>query len=240
MNKTLFAAAMALLLGACASTPSIVRAPQGFEGQSQSLPAANRSRATGLLVDESFDLGPYRATQVKHDVLSSGNKFTLGSFSTGSTSKGFRFSFVGGSGSESDLSAHCEAVDSGTSVPLMGVVKLEKSSFSLQCACDGEDSKSMLTIVRHYDWGALQPNRNVMMVEVNGSSYMLRPYGLMGQLVSDDEPFMGYRLDGSSGPAAALAPGYPGTVWIHDSLAPSQRKGMSCALAALMIHRGPG
>ncbi|MEJ6004643.1 hypothetical protein WG899_03715 [Paucibacter sp. AS339] len=228
-------------LGACSSTPVVMQAPAGFEGQSLTLAAANRSRATGLLVDESFDLGPYRVTGIEGKNSSSGGSFQIGGAKVENKRGGFSYRMVGGSSGRTEVSAQCSSKSHETSVPLFSAVTLQRYKANFACDCRTQDGhNSTLSIASDSGWqGAAGSNPVRLLITVDGTEYPLGRYDVNGRLVADDEPFYGYRLDGPSGPVAALGLSYPGTVWLHERLPAAKREAMSCALAGLMLHRGP-
>ncbi|MFY7864688.1 hypothetical protein [Roseateles sp.] len=243
VNRWIWTTAAASVLAglkAC-STPGSMQAPLGFEGQSLTLAAANRSRATGLLVDESFDLGPYRVTGIEGKSANSGDSLQLGSAKVEHRRGGFSYRMAGGPSGHTDAAAQCASRSKDTTVPLFSAVTLQRQKSSFTCDCRTQDGHAAaLTISSDSGWqSAAGANPVQLMIRVDGVEYGVGRYDGHGRLVPDDEPFMGYRVDGPAGPVAALGLSYPGTVWLHERLPGAKREAMSCALAGLMLHRGP-
>jgi hypothetical protein len=83
-------------LFACAS-PRMVPPPEIAQG-SQILDAQNRSSATGLFVDESFNLGSYKISKVDRK-MTKNSSLSVNSFTSNATSTGYSYAFGGGQGS---------------------------------------------------------------------------------------------------------------------------------------------
>jgi len=228
-------------IGGCSSTAMEMRPPAGFEGQSLTLPAANRSRATGLLVDESFDLGAYRVTGIEGKNSSTGGSFQVGGLKVENRRSAFSYHLLGGNSGRTDVAAQCASKSNETSLPVFSAVTLQRYKVNFSCDCRTEDGHSAsLSIASDSGWqGAAGSNPVRLSINLDGVEYPLGRFDLHGRSVPDDEPFAGYRVDGPAGPVAALGLSYPGTVWLHERLPAAKREAMSCALAGLMLHRGP-
>ncbi|MCV2358231.1 hypothetical protein LNV08_04515 [Paucibacter sp. TC2R-5] len=233
-----------MLLTACASTAPLVT-PHDFAGQSQVLPAANRSRLTGVLVDESFDLGPYRVTGVQGKGSSSANSTTINGVKTENKRSGFSYRLVGGPSGQTELIGRCESrSQERSSTPKFGMEQ-EQGRSLFSCVCNGGGSnsdghESKLSIAGDQSVQGRSSSTSLSLaIHVDGQSYRVGRYGDRGQLIPADEPFHGYRVDGPQGAVAALGLNYPGTVWLHERLPAPQREVMTCAIAGLMLHRGP-
>ncbi|MCV2350462.1 hypothetical protein [Paucibacter sp. Y2R2-4] len=237
----LLAAACLGGMAACSSTPMEMRPPAGFEGQSLTLPAANRSRATGLLVDESFDLGAYRVTGIEGKNSSTGGSFQIGGLKVENRRSAFSYHLVGGNSGRTDVAAQCASKSNETTLPVFSAVTLQRYKVNFSCDCRTQDGhSSTLSIASDSGWqGAAGSNPVRLSITLDEVEYPLGRFDANGRTVPDDEPFAGYRVDGPSGPVAALGLSYPGTVWLHERLPAAKREVMSCALAGLMLHRGP-
>ncbi|MCV2353074.1 hypothetical protein LNV09_02740 [Paucibacter sp. B2R-40] len=231
-------AAAVFLLSACGSVaPIAMTAPQGFEGQSESWAAGHRSAASGLFADESFGLGPYQVAEVRRDVLSSDTSFSLGPLSWGKTSTGFSYVLQGG---DERLLGRCERKEGETRLPLWGNQIPLQASFGLKCDCQGQESHAELEMASASSWqieDAWLPER--IKLTINGQSFKASPFDHRGETMSDGRAFVGFRFDGSAGPAAAVGLFSPGQVWLHQTLPASQRAAMNCALAGLLLNTGP-
>jgi hypothetical protein len=240
------ASAAALLLSACGTVaPIVMTAPQDFAGYSEYWVAANRSGAGGLFADESFELGPYRVTEVKRDLLSSSGSFSLGPLTWDKTASGFSY-VLQGEGER--LLGRCERREGETRLPLWGNQIPLQASFGLKCDCQsagpqdagGPANSARLELASASSWkieDAWVPER--LQLNINGHSFSGRPFDHQGQTISDGFAFVGFRFDGSVGPAAAVGLFSPGEVWLHQSLPVAQKAVMSCALAGLLLHTGP-
>lgn len=229
------------LLAACATTAPLVT-PMDFAGQSQQLPVTNRSRATGLLVDETFNLGPYRVTGIAGKSSSSANSTTLNGVKTENKRSGFNFQLLGGPSGQTEMAGRCESrAQELTSKPSFGISQEQgRSLFSCVCRSSDQRHEALLSIAGdHARQGRSSSTSLSLAIVVDGQHYAVGRYGGNGQSIPADEPFYGYFVDGPQGGVAALGLGFPGTVWLHDRLPGPQRDAMTCALAGLMLHRGP-
>lgn len=241
----LWAASLLLtLLPACSTTATLVT-PQDFAGRSQVLPASNRSRMTGLLVDESFQLGPYRVTGIEGKSGSAANSTTLNGVKTESKRGGFSYRLLGGPTGQTELLGRCESrAQTLGSRPANGVDE-EQGRSLFSCVCSqgkGDDARPEARLSIAGDQarqGRSSTSSLSLAISVGGQSYQIGRYGDRGQAIPADEAFYGYRVDGPNGPVAALGLSFPGTVWLHERLPAQQHEGMSCAIAGLMLHRGP-
>jgi hypothetical protein len=239
-RHSLFAVgALLSLLTACASTAPLV-VPKDFAGQSQMLPAANRSRMTGLLVDESFNLGPYRVTGIEGKSGSSANSTTINGVKTESKRSGFSYRLVGGLTGQTELLGRCESRSQGISRSAHGADQ-EQGRSLFSCVCSGGNQpEATLSIAGDQSRQGRSSSTSLSLsISVDGQAYRVGRYGEQGQLIPADEPFYGYRVDGPKGAVAALGLSFPGTVWLHERLPAAQQEPMLCALAGLMLHRGP-
>lgn len=232
---------LTLGLAGCSHLPTEIQAPLGFEGQSLSLPAANRSRATGWLVDESFDLGPYRVTGIEGKASSSGDSVQIDGLKIEKRRSSFSYHLLGGNANRSDAQAHCASNSQDTRLPVFNAVTVQRYKVNFSCDCRTQDGHvAKLSIASDSGWqGAAGSNPVRLSITVDEVEYPLGRFNAQGRTVPDDEPFAGYRVDGPSGAVAALGLRYPGTVWLHERLPAAKREAMTCALAGLMLHRGP-
>ncbi|MCV2367934.1 hypothetical protein [Roseateles oligotrophus] len=243
INKTsncLGLAALLTLLAACATQHALVT-PEGFAGQSQILPASNRSRATGLLVDESFNLGPYRVTGIEGKSGSSANSKEINGVKTENKRSGFSFRLLGGPSGLTEWAGRCESRSQDVSTKLAYGISQQQGRGLFSCVCSSKDQhEATLSIASDRSWQGLSGSSSLSLsIAVDGQTYRVARYDGNGQTVPADEPFYGYRVDGGNGAVAALGLAYPGTVWLHERLPAPQREAMTCAIAGLMLHRGP-
>lgn len=215
-----------LLLAACATArmPPPADLPSGTEV----LDVGNRSRMTGLLVDESFDLGPYQVRQVKRDLNSAGS-VSIGSVSQERSRQGFQFRFIGGE----EWQGHCELKTRDTALQANPTLRLEDSRARLACSCNSPTRSASL----HLDdnWRPLQGHMDTgdgKRLEMRQVAFGQGDGGLRS-------PAMGYRVQGADGRTVAAAEVlYPGRIWRQSAQPADQREPQACLLSALMIY-GP-
>ncbi|MCV2367933.1 hypothetical protein [Roseateles oligotrophus] len=225
-------------LSACGTVaPIAMTPPQGFEAQSDAFLAGNRSADSGLFANESFDLGPYRVTDVKRDWADSKASFSLGPLTWGKSSNGFAYVLRA---SNSTLHGRCEVNNGETRLPLSVSIIPLQSRFSLKCDCQGDGAPARMELASNSGWqqqDAWLPES--LKLTIGEQSFSGSPFDHRGLAMSDGRAFVGYRFDGQAGPAAAVGLFSPGEVWLHQSLPASQRAAMTCALAGLLLHTGP-
>ncbi|MBB4845365.1 hypothetical protein HNP55_003915 [Paucibacter oligotrophus] len=215
-----------LMLAACALPPSSrMAAPADIAPQALVLDVAHRSRATGLLIDESFELGPYRIGKVKRG-LSSNSSWGIDKVSSAQGSEHFSYGFQG----QQEWQGHCELRSKGLYLQLkQGRLEDEKSQ--LQCSCQSAAEQVQLKL--DDEWRPLQGE-----MVLGQTRYAMRQY-LWGN--SDGglrSPAVGYRVEQMGGQkgVAAVEVLYPGRVWQLHSLPKEQGEPMACLLSGLMIY----
>jgi hypothetical protein len=211
-------------LFACAS-PRMVPPPEIAQG-SQILDAQNRSSATGLFVDESFDLGTYKVSKVDRK-MTTNSSLSVNSFASNKTKTGYSFAFGGGQGS---WKGTCTYASDQKNLSILGG-EASYSQGGLVCECSDGSRTSRAEIGR-------QGEKLTGSLSAGGESYTLSP-------VFDTEPKMaggmvaGYRFDAADGPRAAVEVLHPGRVWLGQKLPESEREPSICAMAGLMLFVEP-
>lgn len=199
--------------------------PGDFTGHTQVLVARDRSRGSGVLVNETFQLGPYGVGEVKRD-WSSTDEATSGEVTTRDTEGGYSYAMRGG---ELRIEGRCNG-RSGSAEADLGRGWSLSSNFHarLECECgpvaslklehDGESFVGTLTHrSRVYDLRAI--------TALEGGSAQTEPAG--------------YRVDGDE-PLAAVEVQHPGRVWLKPDVDEPARGELTCLLAGLMLYPLPG
>jgi len=184
----------------------------------------NRSRATGLLVDESFNVGPYQVRKVKRG-FNTTQSTDVGGLTQEHGHQSFRFQFIG----EQIWEGRCERNASETLLKSKRAVFVADSLAQLDCSCTSASQSVRLKLDNNS-----YPMRGSMVLS-GGVQYYLRQAGFAGHVRSGT---MGYRVDYADGHAAAAADlDYPGRIWRQPNLPKEQQEPQACLLSALMIHR---
>lgn len=198
--------------------------PGDFTAHTQVLAARERSRGSGVLVNESFELGPYGVSDVKRDWAST-DEATSGDVTTSDTAGGYSYVLRG---SELRLEGRCDARSGGAETDLGDGWSLSSSFRArLECECgpvaslklehDGESFVGTLT--------------------QRGHVYDLRAINALEGGSAQSEP-AGYRVDGDE-PLAAVEVQHPGRVWLKPDVAEPGRGELTCLLAGLMLYQLP-
>lgn len=215
-----------LLLSACAITTARMPAPAELANGAEVLEVSHRSRASGSLVDESFEIGPYQVHHVKRGLRSS-QGFGISAFSTESSKQHFRFEFKG----RQDWQGRCELKARDTALQIGQVGQLEDSRASLQCSCASSGGNEVQLKLED-SW---RPLRGSM--TLGGVSYRMQQVAFGTGDGGLRSPAMGYRVEGADGLAIAAAEVlYPGRIWQQRELPTDQREPQACLLSGLMLY----
>jgi len=215
----------ALLLSACAIPTARMPTPGDLASAADVLEVAHRSRASGLLVDESFDIGPYQVRRVKRGISASQGA-SIGALSTESGRQSFRYEFKG----QQDWQGHCELRTRDNGFQATQSLRLEDSRANLQCSCTSPTREVHLQLS---DQGrsvqgsmTLDSSRHAMQQERFG----LGDGGLRA-------PAMGYRVESPEGRTmAAVEVLHPGRIWQQRDLPLEQREPQACLFSGLMLY----
>lgn len=216
---------IAQLLGGCAG-PRMVP-PADVTKVSQAYEAQDRSRASGLLADESFDIGPYHVDDVDRDATSK-SSFSVGGYGNSSTTTGYTYKVTANSKS---LEGACGSLAKSQGFSMGGDSAVNWGSVEITCTCDagGSGSEVKLKGANDTSTGSLtlgDASYDVTAVtETEGSNF------------SSNIP--GFRVDGDGAPAGAVETLYPGKIWIDKGKSEEESDQLSCLFVGLMLYVPP-
>lgn len=219
-----------LLLSACALPTARMTPPADIAPTADVLEVANRSSFTGLFVDESFDVGPYRVSEVKRGWDSSSST-TLGNITVQNNSAAFSFAFQG---TASHWQGRCDYRAQQRRVQIGNVGNLEDEQGNLHCSCRSANKEDReVSFDLDDEW---RPLRGALLID--GSRYELQQYSFGRHRGGLKSPAAGYRVEreGSGAGVAAVEVLHPGRIWLQRSLPAEQREPMACLMSALMIY----
>ena len=186
------------------------------------LEARDRSAATGVLIDESFSLGPYQVDNVDRDWTKTESTTValvatvhqeVGGYSYELRDKGQR------------TAGRCRTLAQESALALGGSYSLSTDGASLRCSCGESASASIQT-----EDGALTGT-----LALGERKYTLRPiHGLENG--SEQSVPAGYRADADD-PFAAVEVQHPGRVWLSPTVNKEDRLTVSCLLAGFMLYQ---
>ena len=221
LRQGLLVGKCALFVGLSACAGPRMAAPPDVSGASDVLPVSDRSRASGALVNEGFQLGPYAITDVDRKWDSSSST-SIGPWGKESKTTGFSFALAGG---QAKLKGTCESVLEKQSVLSFGG-SFDWGSTTIACACDGGADKAALVL-----------SKEANKLTIGSAVYPLQPvHSVVGG--SDQSAPSGFRAD-SDGPLGAVEVLYPGQVWLKKGLDEPTRVTVSCLFAGLMLYKPP-
>jgi hypothetical protein len=201
-----------------------MQVPHDVAGRSEVFEATDRSRMSGALADESFQLGPYAVKDVDRK-WDSGAGFTIANVSRSKSQGGYTYKLQGRG---ANLSGHCVTEDKDTEVGLGGGMAMEFAYAKLACSCDGGPKQAHVEVTN--DEGKLGGAMNT-----SSANYKVTPINQTEGGHSMGSP-MGYRLDGDAG-LGATEVAYPGRVWLDKGLADPEKAEMACIFVGLMLYK---
>jgi hypothetical protein len=192
-------------------------APPDIASGSDVLTVSDRSRASGLFVNEGFKLGKYQVADVDRKWNSSSSS-GIGPWSKETKTTGFSYTLLA---QDKKLPGKCssEATSNGISGFSWGSIKIA-------CGCEGDGSKSELLMV--------DDNRSLT---VDGKAYKVEPvFATVGGGTQSNPT--GFRAD-AEGPLGAVEVLHPGQVWLTKGLDETTAYGTTCAFVGLMLYKPP-
>ncbi len=199
-----------------------MQVPSELAAHSDLLAVTDRGVWTGVLVNESFKLGPYVVKNVdrKWDVTTG---FIAGNLSHSNTEGGYAFAFEGSGVNEV---GHCAIGKRDTDVKYRSGVNLEFRFSKLACSCEGTPERATVVVESSNDKYA------GTLTTSEGTYRVASVHELVGG--SHSEEPVGYRIDGARGVGAAEVI-HPGRVWLDRSLDAKNRGQVACLVAGLML-----
>ena len=199
--------------------------PAGLDG-AQVLETKDRKRASGMFVNESFQLGDFRVTDVnRKSVRNSG--FTVARFNSTKTTTGYRYKFAK---ADKIWEGAC-AFNRQSKGLSLNVGDFSKSRFELACDCKDGAQEARLDLKSEGETLAGTLN-------AGGSAYAVTPVGETDKKTFGAGP-AGYRVDDPDGPRGAVEVLHPGRMWLNGSLREEERAPTACLLAGLMLYVEP-
>lgn len=202
--------------------------PADVAAEAKVLEVKDRSRASGLFVNEGFKLGDYAVAGVDRDWKST-TSGQLGSLKGSYTKTGYRFelkregkTFVG----------ECGASVLEKSVKILGG-ELGDARNKLSCECREGEAYAMVdmqgTDMDELSGELKTPRQTLSVKAVNKTD---KKAMLMGAV--------GYRFDGEGGAFAAVESLHPGRIWLTPRVQAEDEMGLVCAMTGLMLYQDPG
>ncbi len=196
-------------------------APPADLVKQESLPVEGRSRATGMLVDESFSIGPYQIAEVDRDWNSS-SSVGVGPWSKETKTTGYQFELHSG---KDKLPGKCESEHKSQGVLALGG---EFSWGDVRIVCTCGTSK---------EGGQILLTDDENSAKVAGSAYEVAAIHEEQGGSTQSAP-LGFRLDADE-PFAAVEVAHPGSVWLKKGLNEAERQQTACLFAGLMLYQPP-
>jgi hypothetical protein len=208
-----------LALSACAGPR--MAAPADISGSSDVLLVRDRSRASGSLANEGFQLGPYVIADVDRKWDSSSG-VSVGPWGKETKTTGFSFALAAGA---TKLKGKCESELKKQSILSLGG-SFDWGSTTILCSCEGGADKASLVL-----------SKDTNKLTIGGTDYPVQAiHSVAGG--GDQSAPSGFRAD-SDGPLGAVEVLYPGQVWLKKGLDEPTRGNVSCLFAGLMLYKPP-
>jgi hypothetical protein len=201
-----------------------MQVPHDVAGRSEVLDATDRSRMSGALADESFQLGPYAVKDVDRKWDSSSG-VGIGSVSHSKSQGGYTYKFEGRG---AKLSGHCVTEDKETSIGLSSSTSMEFNFAKLACTCNGGPKLAHVEVTNQNDNLAGPMNTST-------GDYQIKSINQTEGGHSMGSP-MGYRMDGEGGLGAAEVV-HPGRVWLDKKLGDMEKAEVACIFVGLMLYK---
>jgi len=224
----------ALALTACHAAKLAV--PSDVLGATEALEVTNRSSATGMFVNEDFEIGAFRVRGVDRSATRA-SKWSAGTTTQTTSDGGYTYRLEGG---EVPLEGTCRSTSertSGRDFLFGGTASIGRASFD--CSC-GPDARV-----------GLQTGVSATIPVPNGESPLYT-----GNLLLGDKTFhvrslhgfeggasvlepAGYRADKDGVPFAAVDVLAPGRVFLPREVTSIDRARLTCLLAGVMLYVPP-
>jgi len=224
------AAVTAAWLTACTSLRMSV--PADVESESEVYEAADRSLASGLLVDESFRIGPFAVQEVDRNATTgreSSRGVRIGDEYFWRVGKealraGYTFHLVEGA---EKLEAECRSFTDREKVTHFGLESIDEM-VNLRCACQGSERTATLDL-------RLAGREQSGTVKLAGQTFEVTAVWTANSALAPAEP-VGFRVDGAEGPAGAVDTLHPARIWLSKRLGSAERRDLACLLAGVLLY----
>lgn len=199
--------------------------PTDLVASSDEIDVTNRSQFSGALADESFDLGPYRVTDVSRKWNTS-TQTEIPGYSGASSNGGFSYQFHG---TARDFAGSCSIDSNEDDYHLEGGATLSFQFAGLGCTCNSSHGNASLLI------DDTESEEKAWLRTSQGGRFELSSiYDIEGGGVSNTPT--GYRADSPSASLGAVDVTRPGRVWLARDASDAEREEAACLFAGLMLY----
>lgn len=221
VGRLVFVGAMLGAVGGCA-TPRMAP-PADVVDATETLTTTGRKRASGALVNESFQLGEYDVANVDRKSEKS-RGVGVGPWSRTTKTNGFTYELVAG---ERKLAGKCAAKSSSQGIGSASG-SINWGSLEMACSCDDDDGKAELAMTGDERW-----------LKVMGEEYTLEPIYALENGKKGSNP-SGFRADNEDKEVlGAVEVVHPGQVWVKKGIDEAKKAKVACVFAGLMLYQPP-
>ena len=220
------ALATVLITAACAA-PRMVP-PADVSTISNAFEARDRSHSTGMLADESFELGAYHVDEVDRDATSKSG-FSVGDYGNSETTTGYTYSLTSG---PANVKGACGSLAKRKSVSMGGGSSADWGSTEITCRCTIGDAMSEIRLA-----GLQGANAGTVRLPEHGALTVTAVNETDKSNFSSTIP--GFRVDSPNGPVGAVETLYPGKVWIERETTGTDADHLACLFVGLMLYVPP-
>lgn len=218
-------------LGAC--TPVRMTVPSDVQADSEVFEAKGRSWASGMLVDESFQLGPFAVKNVDRSATfgRASTKYEHVAFIFFRKAEheelkgGYSFDFLEG---EAGLRAECHTFTNRRKRTESDGWDVTEEASRLACACQGADRTSTLEL----HLSGRNPKGTLTLGE---RSFDATSVKTTNSRWAPAEP-VGFRVDGDEGSFGSVELLRPGRIWLSRKLSPDERRELACLFTGVLLH----
>lgn len=211
----------AALVSGCATSQMMVP-PDVVQG-TDVLQVTDRSRMSGVLVNEGFRLGDAQISGVSRGG-EAGSGLRTGFFKSEEYSGGYSYRYTRGA---LQLEGACATKSVSESVELGAGVKMSAGAGGLACRCGDAEIAMAGRRGKSYEGAMVVGGRSLAVVslhETESGGYSREPTG--------------YRVDGA-GVTGAVEVLHPGRVWLDRGLSEEDRGKVSCLFVGMMLYKPP-
>lgn len=221
-----FALTMGVAIVGCAG-PRMVP-PADVSSISDGVEARDRSRASGLLANESFELGAYHVDNVDRDATSRSGS-DVGGYGDSETTTGYSYGLTSASG---NVQGACGSLAKRRSVSMGGGSSVDWGSTEITCRCTIGDAMSEIRLA-----GLQGANAGTVRLPSHGALTVTAVTETDKSNYGSSVP--GFRVDSPEGPVGAVETLYPGKVWIERGTTGEEADHLACLFVGLMLYVPP-